>query len=348
MELLAEHCESSNIHVLVPVEKEDPRFKIKANRTLHALSEAWLESNGYFSPKTVYNYREAIKRFEIFIGHRKVTPNLWREYQMFLINKKHTYWTIRILVRPVKQFFTWCEKRGYVKANPCAEYIRVPRSGKIPKPTFTYDEYERMKQHCKGPTSHEQYCLIVMCYNTGMSPVDVCLLKWDCVDLENQTLKFFRQKMITRQGRQCVIHIETNSDLHRLLLHQRAIPEEEKRRVMDDKTDYVFPTLAIYHNRGRTYALDSHPTGHTELYQMLSCVMKRAGITGKSLKSFRNTFCSDMVNSGVDLITVCQMTGHSNPKQLLEYCKPDMESISKAIATRKHYLLNKKQNAPPN
>lgn len=316
--------------------------RLRKERTLYNVFQAWLDSKGSIAPSTRAHYQDCLENFELFVANKRLCLETWEAYWQELISRNYSPARLRKLVEIPKWAFKWAKVMGYISGDWwMIKPLRLPPIVKRKKAIFTYEEYERMKLACRGATAHLQYQLIVTCYATGMSPVDVCTLRWSGVDWQEQKVHFVRGKMVSRGGRECSIPFDTDSDFHRLLLHQQEMREEEKP--VWTETDYVFPQLARYYVRGIDYAVDTaRPGGHNDLWQMIKGVLKRAGISGnKSLKSFRNTFCSDMLASGVDVITVCQMSGHANPKTLLEYCTPDVKQLHEATQRRMEYARRK-------
>ncbi|NER96672.1 MAG: tyrosine-type recombinase/integrase [Symploca sp. SIO1B1] len=80
-------------------------------------------------------------------------------------------------------------------------------------------------------------------------------------------------------------------------------------------------------------------TGKIELRQMtpqavLLVVQKRAeqvGVESFSPNDFRRTFCSDLLDAGVDILTVQKLAGHASPVTTAKYDRRGEEVKRRAV-----------------
>ena len=67
---------------------------------------------------------------------------------------------------------------------------------------------------------------------------------------------------------------------------------------------------------------------------VLKIVKKRAlqaGIESFSPHDFRRTFCSDLLDAGVDLVTVQKLAGHASPETTAKYDRRGEETKRRAV-----------------
>lgn len=276
----------------------------------------WLTtmSNG-LEVSTLRRYREALERFQLFVGTQPVTGDLWTKYQQHQIGLALAPAYIHKDCTIINQFFKWCELHKYVTVNPCRFGLKLPPVIVKLQPIFSHDEYERMK--AISTAKRNEFWMVVCSYNTGASLCDVCLLKWDMVDMENLVINFVRKKM-KRYQTPATIPFTPGSDLHKCLT---LLAEDIGQGPSWPGSQYVCPDLA-----GRYMTCLANPAG------MTSRIIKAAGIVGKTHKTFRWTFISNWANSGASTALGCKVVGTKNPAIFTRYVNPDVDSMRDAIS----------------
>jgi integrase len=63
-----------------------------------------------------------------------------------------------------------------------------------------------------------------------------------------------------------------------------------------------------------------------------NAVLKRAGLTGITWHTLRHTFASRLTRSGVDLVTVMELLGHSTINTTMRYAHSNHETKARAVA----------------
>ena len=102
---------------------------------------------------------------------------------------------------------------------------------------------------------------------------------------------------------------------------------------------YVENWLAIRGKRAGALLCPIRKGGAIEYRQMSSqavllVVQKRAaqaGVASFSPHDFRRTFCSDLLDAGVDIVTVQKLAGHANPHTTAKYDRRGEETKRKAV-----------------
>jgi integrase len=163
---------------------------------------------------------------------------------------------------------------------------------------LSHDEQEKLVQNAI-PYLQD---LIRFALNTGLRVGEIFSLKWSHVDLQRGILSVFASKT------QTIREIPINSETRRVL-------EAWK---LNQKNEIVF------YNPQTGKPFVDLKTGFA-----LAC--ENAGISDVTWHTLRHTFASRLVNSGVDIVTVKELLGHSNISVTMRYAHTNIESKRAAV-----------------
>ncbi len=305
---------------------ELPASNARKVLTIDNLWRVFVKMRGDLAPGTLKNYQVYGKKFCNFIRDKELTPRSMLEWMQHIQNG-NTMGPAKVnhMNSVIRAFMRWLKTMGYTQ-----EYLGdfIP---KLNSPAakealmFTEEEYEKIKAYATGrPWCQTHLWLCILAYRTGMSMVDCCHLRWCNVHLSDtgpSYITIYRIKT-ARFGlkAKCHIPIIPFSDVHKWLLHLRD--NVERYPMHNGINDYVAPDApGLYACRFQT------------IHQDFKNLFRRAGLTGgQTFRHFRNSFCSNLVNSGTQIALVCQMTGHNNVKTLMRYLKPDTRSLQDGLA----------------
>jgi len=303
-----------------------PHVSIAKTQSIDEMFELHLSSTGPFSVATIYAKRRRFGFFKNVIKGRPLNKAVLIEYgialQKNLDGAKRTAISHNCHLFTIKAFLKWLNAVGYLEQDITG--VIKPQVRPVPPPakTWTYAEYQRMMEYTKPrPHCQAHRWLFVLGYRTGMSLVDACHLRWCHISLNENGPSFieiYRTK-VARHGRKsfCQIPIIAGSDLHEELLKRKAVVHLNYKR-FDGIQDFVHqdcPGLYL--------------TQMSRLDQDFHKIWNRAGIEirGRSYKTFRSTFISNLVNSGVQEAMISKMTGHQDLKTLMLYYKVDKHAL---------------------
>jgi integrase len=240
------------------------------------------------------------------------------------MNKTKKPWTIRYYTCQASHIFRWCIRNGYMINNPM-QFVRVPRIQRPVLPIFTHEQYLQCLECTKGTAMH---WLITCAYRTGLSMVDICTLRWEEVDMDNLIIQRKRQKILHTGAPPVIIPFLEDSDLHQSLLLLREAPVED-----------AWPGPGyVHHELAATYK-----GSHARICMLHAAMLRRLGIKGLTFKSWRNTFISNIANSGANAVIACKMSGHANPAMLAAYIKPDISALREAITKASDFMERKNE-----
>jgi integrase len=143
----------------------------------------------------------------------------------------------------------------------------------------------------------------VFALNTGLRIGEILTLTWEQVELEKNLLNVFAHKT------------------HKV----RTIPvNAEARRVLEywaigRKNEFVF----YNHESGKPFV---------DLDAGLALACHKSGINGVTWHKLRHTFASRLIASGVDVVTVKELLGHSSIVTTMRYTHTNLDAKRNAVA----------------
>jgi integrase len=144
----------------------------------------------------------------------------------------------------------------------------------------------------------------------GARPEEICRIRRENVHLE--------------EGYIYSPYGKTKAAQRKLWLDEAAT-EILTRRLDAVKGDYLFP--------GR---VEGQPI--VKVNASHNAAVKRSGVAWFRLYDCRHTFATRMIQSGVDLVTLAAMLGHSKINMVMRYAHPTEEHQREAVQKRQRYM----------
>lgn len=267
--------------------------------TLQTLFEQHLSTlTGSATETSLNHYRRWTSKFWIFIGDRRPDEVTLREVNEFILKRCSEVKgkTVKYFRQVIVRFFIWMEDNGIIAKNPLKP-SKLPRLTIVPfhKPSFSEEQYRQMIE--EAANNERQYSwgeVFVLGWNTGLRLGDCCNLLWKQVDFENRMIRVIPQKT-RRFNKQ--LDIPMTEELFDVLKRLKDSPKYPSL----GKGPHVFPDMA--------WTLPSAKGNATYHFNQ---ILKKCGIPkGYSFHSFRHSFCSRLINSGVSILVVQSMTGQT-------------------------------------
>ena len=157
---------------------------------------------------------------------------------------------------------------------------------------------------------------ILICLSVGLRLGEICALKWEDIDFENQILQVNRTvqriRKETGQTKTCLIEGTTKT-----ASSKRAIPLPK----------YLVELLLQFRECG-DYVISVQSPMDPRTYQYrFKSYLKKAGIKQTHFHILRHTFATNCISNGADVKSVSELLGHSNVNITLnKYVHPDMNT----------------------
>jgi len=199
----------------------------------------------------------------------------------------------------LKHMFNMAERWDMYHGSNPVRLVRFLPENNLQFRTIGEDDEQRLLE-ASPPYLQE---LILFAINTGLRFGDLIDLTWEEVDIEEKRLSLIMGKTRRR------LEIPLNETAFSIVLEKRAVRHGP----------YVF------YNPG---------TGDRfyDLKAGFRAILKRAGLTGITWHTLRHTFASRLTRSGVDLVTVKELLGHSTINTTMRYAHSNHETKARAVA----------------
>lgn len=175
------------------------------------------------------------------------------------------------------------------------------------------------------PDFLEEYRIIMlMAVFTGCRLADACLMRWENIDLNGNSICYTPRKTARSSGK-----------VVRIPLHPMLATALRNAEGWKDASGFVCPNVAERYRRncsgvGKTIQkLIHYATGLKMTAD--SGEGRSRGASQYGMHSFRHTFVSFCANAGVPLAVVADIVGHGNPSMTEHYFHANMEVKAKAV-----------------
>lgn len=288
---------------------------------------------GTLKEATVIYEREILVVMELALGgtefrakdNMKLVEQIAKRIQVWLdkFATNHSSAYVGKHLNVFRVFFNWCHRKEYLIMSP-SKLLRPPRNRRPPVLTFSHEEYLKIKEATAGTMWH---WFTICSYRTGMSPVDVCLLRRASINWESMVITAARHKLLHMGDFTVTIPILPGSDLHEQLTALWENPVD-----MWPGPDYISPELASQYLSRHTIRV---------IFTPYTNILRKLGIQRKTARHWRHTFLSGLANSGINTALGCKMSGHTNPRMFTRYVLPDVDAMRQALMKSNEFMERK-------
>ena len=189
---------------------------------------------------------------------------------------------------------------GKLVKNPC-KFSPKLRENNYKIRYLTHDEQQRMYKYLLTPEFSHIKPIIITALYTGMRKSEILKLKWSQIDFQNEFIDILQSK----SGK------------------ERKIPIAGK----------VKEVLSELGKNGEEFVFTNPETNkpYDNIKKSFASLLKKAEISNFRFHDFRHTVATCLVESGVDLLIVKEILGHSNIETTMRYAHPVPELKQIAI-----------------
>lgn len=267
------------------------------------------------SINTITNYESDLRLFRQWLGENEfaltvdsVSPTCVRQYVASLSKDGYAPATIGRRVACLKSLFSYLQMTEKVTSNPLARIARPKEPNRLPK-SLTPEQC-RLLIEATQETPHpllaaRDRTIIGTFLYAGLRRSELQALELRDVNLQSMTLH-------VRDGKGARDRMIPISDNLRGLL-------EEWLDIRPEGSVSVFTTQ------------DGSELSVRGLWAMFKRVADRAEVEDVTLHMLRHTFATSLLRSGVDLVSIQRLLGHSSLDTTAVYLNVQMEGLREAV-----------------
>jgi integrase len=215
-------------------------------------------------------------------------------------------------IRVARVLFNHALDNLLIESNPFSR-VKV----KTPQPRRVMWKEDQVKQFLSTAYNNWEWRNIGLICQMGYAWVqrmnDLRLLTWDCVNLRE------RQVTILQTKRGATVYLPIEDKLHEMLSEQYE--------------DFGFqPYVAphVHPANGEFY-----PYSRADVSRVAKKILEAADLpTNMWLSDLRRTGTTEMVENGVPVTSIMQVTGHTTPSSLSPYLKNTLKGATEALKSR--------------
>ena len=203
--------------------------------------EQFLSVKSSMSESGRKSYRSTLRRFDKYCDELGISPikagtehvaDYLSQFEDSAYKTRKTYFTV------LKSFYSWSERRGFIKYNPCDDVIVQGNARKQEKQFLSDNDFQLILSRCEDGRAK---ALVYFMFYTGVRAKELVNIKVGDVDLANHTIWVGVSKSASG-NRSIPIAKALYPVLSRYLMARMAF---------DSNTDWLF--LSAGHNKKMSY-----------------------------------------------------------------------------------------------
>jgi len=292
--------------------KYDIKRQKKAPLFKNAMASFLEHCRRHNADRTALRYEASLKPLSEAFGEKPlnaVTADAIERYKTARLAGELKPATINAELRCLKTMFNHFVRLDVVASNPVTRVKLLTENNQRMR-VLNFEEERLYLAACPQPL----YDIAVLMIETGMRPEEIFRMRRENVNLDAGTI--FNP------------HGKTKAARRTLSLTRRAA-EVLRGRVDGAAGDYIFP-------------LDGDPEKSMIRVDWLHLgALKDSGVARFRLYDLRHTFATRAAESGVDLVTLAALLGHSNIQMVMRYAHPQAEHKANAIRKMEEFQTAK-------
>ena len=298
--------------------------------TLTEMLDGWLEEHQkeYVKRQTYVRYRSVVNNYVrgTVLGEREIGQITRKDMQDFVNNlrrfvsrrtgKPLAPGTVNNAFTVLQSAFGYAEDYGLVDENPCVRIHRMPKAPDAgSEKCFTVKEQQLFEKYVDGLNDPSCYGYI-LCLYTGLRIGEFCALTWKDVDLTAGTISVNKSvyNSVDDAGRWKMM---TDTPKTRTSFREIPLP------------DHVVRALRKIRKKSKSEYLCASAAGERitpwAFRYRFDAILREAGVRHITFHGLRHTFATRAIEHGMDVRTLSEILGHSNPSVTLNVYTHSMD-----------------------
>ncbi|MFN8486420.1 MAG: tyrosine-type recombinase/integrase [Caldilineaceae bacterium] len=248
------------------------------------------------SVKTIRWYKDSLAIFEVYALNHKVaqttdvSPNLLRQFLIHLADKGHNPGGVRNIFITVRAFINWHLEEYKPNGWEPLKNVRLPKQTIEPLTPLSVADFKKLIATCNARTltGDRDRALLLVLFDSGVRKQELINLKVS--DVEMNTGQILIRVGKGRKARVTFIGQKTQRALRQYLRHRNDLKNDDPLWI---------------ERKGKKLT----PSGLREIIRRRA---KKAGIPAPGLHDFRRAFALNALRSGMDVVTLQRLLGHSS------------------------------------
>ncbi|NMB42318.1 MAG: tyrosine-type recombinase/integrase [Firmicutes bacterium] len=269
------------------------------------------------SKNTINNYARTAQDFFSFmktiIGEeilpKDITEIDIREYRSYLLNvKKQNPGTINNKLSGLIKYCNFLKGIKILGSNPAraVNKIKIQNHQVSPKTLHKNDLY-KLRRTFHKENKLRDIAIFELLYNTGVRVSELCNIELDDIAISDQ-----KGTLVIREGKGSKF---------------RTVPLNLNARNAIKAYLEIRPTTA----NAKLLLGERGSLGREAVFRIIKKYADLAGLEEVSPHTLRHQFCKNLLDSGVDIVTVASLAGHSNINTTAIYTQPTEKEKAQAL-----------------
>lgn len=276
----------------------------------------WMENEllGSVKVSSYQTYVNIMKKYLLpMLGEMKlvsITPGIVHDFVTALEDSGLAYNTVKGVYRLLAATMRGALEEGLIQKNPCRR-IKIQRAEQEELRVLTQKEQELVK---KTALDANELPTLLSLY-TGMRLGEVCALKWEDIDWENQTI-------VVRRTVQRIAQVKNDTAGGKTML-MIGTPKSLRSVRIIPVPNFILARLHELMKKKATdlyiFGFSNQPAEPRTVQRHFKALAKKLGIKNVHFHTLRHSFSTRLVELGVDIKTISTLLGHSSTQTTLDF-----------------------------